>query len=66
MNAGVSAGRGPVRAGVGVNQGGQVSAGAGVGAGTNIGGAAVGVGVGASTVIYDPNDPDNRKKELAR
>jgi hypothetical protein len=32
-----------------------------VGASTGVGGARVGVGVGTGTVLYDPNDPANRK-----
>lgn len=66
VNAGVSAGRGPVSAGVGVNQAGRVTGSAGVGASTGVGGASVGVSGATGVVIHDPNDPNRRDKELAR
>ena len=57
LSAGVGTGLGPVGVGVGVNQSGQVLGSAGVGAATGVGGASVGVGVGTSTVLHDPNRP---------
>ena len=57
VSLGVGTGVGPVGVGVGVNQSGQVTGGAGVGVSTPVGNsnARVGAGVGAGTVLYDPN-----------
>ena len=57
VSLGVGTGVGPFGVGVGVNQSGQVTGGAGVGVSTPLGNsnARVGAGVGAGTVLYDPN-----------
>ena len=57
VSLGVGTGVGPFGVGVGVNQSGQVTGGAGVGVSTPVGksNARVGAGVGAGTVLYDPN-----------
>ena len=57
VSLGVGTGVGPLGVGVGVNQSGQVTGGAGVGVSTPVGNsnARVGAGVGAGTVLYDPN-----------
>ena len=57
MYGGVAAGAGPVGVGVGVNSQGQVLGSAGVGVSTGGSGASVGVCVGTSTVLHDPNPP---------
>jgi len=57
LSLGVGTGVGPFGVGVGVNQSGQLTGGAGVGVSTPVGNsnARVGGGVGAGTVLYDPN-----------
>lgn len=59
VTAGVGTSVGPVGVGVGVNSNGQVTGNAGVGVSAPVGNsrARVGAGVGGSTVIYDPNQP---------
>ncbi len=57
VSLGVGTGVGPFGVGVGVNQSGQLTGGAGVGVSTPVGNsnARVGAGVGAGTVLHDPN-----------